>query len=99
MQIDRKALFDGVRTPMFGGHLTQTQVDGVNAIVDACETFNVTNLDHVAYILATAFHEAGSAMKPVPEIGRGKGHAYGLPGKHGGQAPYGRGFIQLTWDA
>jgi hypothetical protein len=37
-------------------------------------------------------------MKPVQKIGRGRGEAYGKPGKHGGQIAYGRGDVQLTWD-
>ncbi len=36
-------------------------------------------------------------MQPVPEIGRGKGRKYGVKGKYG-QVPYGRGYVQLTWD-
>jgi len=52
----------------------------------------------VAYGLATSFHETGKKMQPVTEIGRGRGKPYGKPGKHGGQPPYGRGDIQLTWD-
>ncbi len=50
----------------------------------------------VAYGLATAWHEA--RLKPIEEIGKGKGREYGKPGKHGGQIAYGRGLVQLTWD-
>ncbi|WP_199860935.1 lysozyme family protein [Sphingomonas aurantiaca] len=55
-------------------------------------------LAYVAYGLATSFHETGAKMQPVTEIGRGRGKPYGKPGKHGGQIPYGRGDVQLTWD-
>jgi predicted chitinase len=37
-------------------------------------------------------------MQPIAEYGKGKGRPYGNPGRNGGQAPYGRGYVQLTWD-
>lgn len=96
--IDRKVLFDGMRADIFGGKLTQTQVESVNAIIDAFEQANATeNLDWPAYALATARREVGLPYKPVREIGRGAGHKYGKLGRYG-QAAYGRGFVQLTWD-
>src|SRR3546814_8559602 len=46
--------------------------------------------------LATAWHEAG--FEPVEEIGKGRGKAYGKPGKYG-QSQHGRGLVQVTWDS
>lgn len=52
--------------PLFGGGLSQTQVDGVGRILDACMTARA-NRQSTAYILATAFHETGRKMQPVEE--------------------------------
>lgn len=61
----------------------------------------LTNASHwsvgwMAYGLATAWHEA--RFIPQDEWGKGRGRAYGKPGKHGGQVPHGRSLVQLTWD-
>jgi putative chitinase len=55
--------FDDIR-PIFGGKMTQAQVDGVSAIMNATDDLPA---DHRAYILATAFHETGQKMQPVTE--------------------------------
>src|SRR3546814_11172347 len=47
-------------------------------------------------LLATAWHEAG--FEPVEEIGKGRGKAYGKPGKYR-QSQHGRGLVQVTWDS
>lgn len=90
------AFFARVR-PLFGGTLKAAQVAGMEGKLDA---FGVVGapVAYVAYGLATSFHETAQTMQPVREIGRGKGKAYGLPGKHRGQIAYGRGDVQLTWD-
>ena len=76
--------------------MTQPQVDGCNAVLAGCEGWS---FPWVAYGLATAYHETARTMEPVAEIGKGDGHPYGLPGHNGGQIPYGRGYVQLTWDS
>lgn len=81
--------------PLFGGRLSQAQVDGLRQILAATEALPP---EHRAYILATARHETGGAMQPLREIGRGKGRPYGLVDATG-KAPYGRGLVQLTWAA
>lgn len=83
--------------PMFG-MMTRAQVEGIEAKLAAFAAAG-SPIAYVAYGLATSFHETGAKMQPVPEIGRGRGKAYGNPGKHGGQVPYGRGDVQLTWDS
>jgi predicted chitinase len=35
-------------------------------------------------------------MQPIAEYGHGRGHPYGVPDVSG-KAPYGRGFVQLTF--
>lgn len=75
------------------GPLDQTQVDVVQALLSAASSHK---LSWLAYELATGWHEA--RLKPIEEYGKGKGRPYGVPGKYG-QAQYGRGLVQLTWDS
>jgi hypothetical protein len=82
--------------PLFG-MLTSAHVQGIEAKLAAFAAAG-SPIAHVAYGLATSFHETARKMQPVPEIGRGRGKPYGKPGKHGGQIAYGRGDVQLTWD-
>lgn len=96
--LNRKTLFAYCRRAPFGGQLLQSQVEGVECILDAWNYSGATDLRWLAYILATALHETASTMQPIAEYGRGKGKKYGIKGKYG-QVPYGRGFVQLTWDA
>lgn len=100
--MNRTVFFDRVRTKPFGGSLTQKQVDGLGAILDAAGEYGIADIRYLAYCLATAYHETGPAsraghMQPIAEYGRGKGRKYGVKGKYG-QVPYGRGYVQLTWD-
>lgn len=93
-----KLNFDKIR-PLFGGHFSQSQVDGLNSIISAINDFGVQNKSFAAYMLATAFHETAQTMQPIEEIGKGKGHNYSIPDKETGKAYYGRGYVQLTWKA
>lgn len=96
--MDRSAFFDGVRAAPFGGTLTKTQVSGMETLLDMAPP--LLPLDHLAYCLATTFHETGlirdnrlvRTMEPVEEYGRGKGRPYGPTGF------WGRGYVQLTWE-
>ncbi len=89
------AFYDAVR-PLFGGKMKQSQVDGCATIAKAWDEHGDGNLQRLAYVLGTAFHETAKAMQPVREIGRGKGKKYGKVDQTG-KAPYGRGHVQLTW--
>jgi putative chitinase len=95
--LDRAVFFDHVRKPLFGGSLTAEQVQGMDAIFDACPAALPT--DPLAYCLATALREAGPTMQPIREYGRGKGKSYGKIAGPYKQAYYGRGLVQLTWQA
>lgn len=93
---DRKIYFDLVR-PMFGGALSQRQVDGQEAILTRWETDPPTDdLRHLANPLAQAKWETSSEMWPIEEYGKGEGHDYGKPDPETGEAYYGRGLVQLT---
>ena len=97
--MDRKAFFSTLRqrgSGVFGTSLSQHQVNGLETILTEAER-RKTPLKWLAYILATAYHETAHTMQPIAEYGKGKGRKYGVNGKYG-QVPYGRGYVQLTWD-
>ncbi|RPI37330.1 MAG: hypothetical protein EHM67_11875 [Hyphomicrobiaceae bacterium] len=98
LRFDREIYFDNVRKTLFGGKLTQQQVDGQNAILDEWERHAMSDdLRHLAYPLATTKHETASTMWPIEEYGKGEGSSYGIPDPETGQTYYGRGYVQLTW--
>ncbi|SCB30181.1 glycoside hydrolase family 19 protein [Rhizobium lusitanum] len=65
--MDRSKFFDAVRSPVFGGKISQTQVNGIEAILDAVDANDVTDLRQVAYILATPMIETGGSFVPIVE--------------------------------
>jgi putative chitinase len=68
MAINRAFFFGEVRANLFNGSLKQSQVDGMNSILDEWEENHSTQDDRwLAYMLATAYHETGRAMLPVEE--------------------------------
>lgn len=87
---DAGAFFSALRK--LTGSLNQVQVDTVNNLLARAAHWPASWL---AYGLATAWHEA--RFEPIEEIGKGRGKAYGRPGRYG-QSQHGRGLVQLTWD-
>lgn len=83
----------GLLRPLFGGRSSPSQIAGLSRIWQLSE--GMTRASR-AYLLATVFHETAQTMQPIREWGRGKGRAYGLV-DHSGKAPYGRGYVQITW--
>lgn len=96
--INREHFYTTVRGNLFHGKLKQSQVNGMNAILDEWEK-SYANADDrfLAYMLATTFHETATTMQPIEEYGKGKGLAYGKPDAATGKTYYGRGYVQLTW--
>lgn len=100
--------FAKIRASLFGGKLTQSQVDGLNTIVQAMNEFKLQDKRQAAYILATTYHETAKTMQPISERGSdtylskydtGKlAAALGnTPQADGdGQKYKGRGYVQLT---
>ncbi len=87
------AFFSYIRTHLFWGSLSQSQVDGFNAIGaylgPAFPESDPRRIEKMAYCLATFQWETASTMKPIAEYG----------GKNARYAPwYGRGYVQLTWE-
>jgi hypothetical protein len=95
--IDRDRVFARIRETPFGGVMHQGQVDGCNALLDAWEArAGFVDRRWLAYMLATAKWETNHTMKPIEEIGKGRGRPYGVP-TIDGRVFYGRGYVQLTW--
>ncbi len=104
--LNRKIFFAHVRKSPFPGRLTQSQVAGMNALLDEWERNGSDDPRHLAYTLATDFHETGAKMQPVREGFKSSDAAarkvvarrkYGKPAGPQGHVYYGRGDVQLTW--
>lgn len=97
--------FDWTALRKYFGSFTQSQVDGLNAVLTAINAHTpAKNPAYAAYILATAWHETAHKMQPIEEYGRGRGRRYGgyydIDGSRYQNLPhlyYGRGHVQLTW--
>lgn len=104
-QMNREAFFSALRkrgTNVFGTSLSQGQVDGLSAILDEGEK-RKTPLKHMAYILATAYHETARTMQPIRERGGAQYFAryegrksLGNTVKGDGVRFHGRGYVQIT---
>lgn len=97
--MDRSSFYASLRarnSGAFGTSLSQKQVNGCEAILDAAERRGIP-LRQLAYILATVYHETAHTMQPIAEYGKGKGRKYGVPAGPYGHVYYGRGLVQLTW--
>jgi hypothetical protein len=64
--MNEEAFFAAIR-PAFGNRLSQPQVDGMRAILDAARAAKVTNAHHVANILGQVRRETGGYMSPIKE--------------------------------
>jgi len=101
--MNRQLFYDKVRDTLFGGKLSQGQVQGMEAILDMAEGI-VTDYRQLAYIMATGYHETDKTMQPIEEYGKGRNRTYGHKVKFSGKpyavpdhVYYGRGFTQNTW--
>lgn len=108
MPIDRTLFFDNVRASPFGGVMSASAVRGCNAILDEWERSKLTDLRFLAYMLGTVLGECGRNMLPVREgfkktdedareYVKSKGYKYAKVVN--GNVYYGRGLVQLTWEA
>jgi len=101
--------FEAVR-PLFGGSLSQAQVDGFKIIFEAWRKVGSGNERDLAYILATAYHETARTMQPVRETlattdAKAKerltkawksGKLPWVKSDYWSSGWFGRGFVQLT---
>lgn len=98
MDLDRKIFFDEIRGSVFKGSLTESQVAGLDILLNIWEDdFSSYPDEFLAYCLGTTYHETARTMQPIREYGRGRGRKYGRPDSKTGQTYYGRGHVQLTW--
>lgn len=79
--MDRSKFYASVRNSPFNGVLSQSQVDGMESILDFWEkppvkptgefasNWEVRSVNWLAYMLATAFHETAQRMQPIDEYG------------------------------
>lgn len=107
MTIHLPTFFAFARRAPFGNSLTKEQVAGCEAIINA---WTGEDDRHLAYILATSFHETAGTMAPVREGSTRTRrltdaqarrvtakYRYGKPDPITGQVYYGRADPQLTW--
>lgn len=97
------AFYDAVRSSLFGGKLTQAQVDTLDTIGAAWARHGDGDKAKLAYILGTAFHESGR-FKYLREIWGPTAAQKGYEGradlgnviKGDGKRFMGRGLVQIT---
>ncbi len=64
--MNHEAFFAAIR-PAFGNRLSQPQVDGMRAILDAAGDASMSDAHHVANVLAQVRRETGGYMSPIKE--------------------------------
>lgn len=101
------------RTDMFPAKLSESQVRGIEGILDAFWAYGDGRIKTLAYGLATARREVGVGMVPVREgfkktdaaarahvrlfYGHKGADWYCWPSGPHGHVYYGRGYVQMTW--
>ncbi len=96
--MDAEKFFNSIRHLPFRGSLTESQVDGVNDVLACWDKWSPgADPRFKAYSLATDYHETARTMQPIEEIGKGRGHSYGVPAGPWSKVFDGRGYVQETW--
>ena len=68
--MNRKVFFESIRSPLFRGSLSHSQVSGMENLLDVWESgYRSDPIEHLAYNLATAYHETARTMQPITERG------------------------------
>ncbi len=97
--INRERFYLEVKKSLFGGTITTTQVDIMEAILNECEAQEVNDIRQIAYCMATCYHECYNwnlgykgRMVQLKEMG---GEKYLKSKKY--YPFYGRNPSHLTW--
>lgn len=97
--MDMPKFFAAVRANPFSGSLSQSAVDGIEALLAAWETYGDGDTLKLSYILGTAFHES-DRFKTMEEYASGAAYEgrIDLGNTHTGDGVKfkGRGFVQTT---
>lgn len=100
MKFDRQKFFTGFKADL-DDTLDQGQVDGIEFLLASFEAEPLwKDVRHIAYALATTYHETAGSMQPVEE-GYYLGNVTRVRNfqKTLRYYPYyGRGYVQLTWE-
>ena len=105
MNIDHRKFMDLYNAQY--GALDDSQASGISALLGFLEQDkDVSDVRWAAYMLATVKEECADTWQPIEEWGKGQGHPYGDPvtvtgsdGRTYVNTYYGRGYVQLTWEA
>lgn len=107
--MDRATFYTALRRSSIPGFstLSQSQVNGMEGILNAFPIVGDRRIKTLAYGLATARREVGAGMVPVREGFKKtdaearayvKRQGYKYAKEINGHVYYGRGLVQLTWD-
>ncbi|NET05587.1 MAG: hypothetical protein F6K16_12950 [Symploca sp. SIO2B6] len=79
--MNKKTFYDWIRIPLFHNDLRESQVEGMEVILDFWENppvqptgefktdWDIRSVGWLAYILATTYHETARTMQPIKEYG------------------------------
>ncbi|MNX92552.1 hypothetical protein D3C86_1247010 [compost metagenome] len=102
--INRSKTYENIKKNFGLKSLSQSQVEGFEAIFNEWDERGLENPHYLAYVLATIWHEVNKTMQPIEEYGKGKGLKYGKRVWYDGRIYtdvthiyYGRGLTQNTW--
>jgi len=98
--VDRDRFFPSARIKVFGGSMSQGQVDGINNILNTWEAISTSNdVRWLANTLGQCMWESARTFQPVREafyLGEPAAEEYRKRLRY--YPYYGRGLIQITWE-